>query len=95
MAKPNTMGYTHLSRQWNGIGSIHLSSGCQKITVQDDDEEEVLLTTSGLKSRQDKMYHGSIKSLPYDLEDDVKGIRIFPKHGCVKHCATSNSYVCP
>jgi hypothetical protein len=95
MAKPNTMGYTHLSRQWNGIGSIFLSSGCQKITVQDDDEEEVLLTTSGTKSRQDQVYHGSIKSLPYDLEDDVKGIRIFPKYGCVKHCATSNSYVCP
>jgi hypothetical protein len=76
------------------VDSIQMSSGCHSITVEDDDEEEVLLTTSGLKSRQDVTYHQSIPSLPYDLAEDVSGIRIRAKTGCLQHCGKSNN-VCP
>jgi hypothetical protein len=80
------MADTHL--QWRppkgcrgDMNSISISSGCAKVNIIDDDDG------SWGKHRQDKVIKSSISDLPYDLEDDVWGLDMYPKKTCcVKNC---------
>jgi len=60
------------------MNSIKISSGCKKVNIIDDD---------GSWHQQNKMITSSISDLPYDLEDDVFALDIYPnKNCCVKNC---------
>jgi len=56
------------------ISSFKLSGDCKKVKVYDDDLEL-------LQGAQDKYYTGNAKSLPNDLNDDIRAVKIYP-NGC-------------
>jgi len=105
-ANPGTRRHQHGDYwHWSGLSSWDLHSismgwGCKGYLVQDDDEEEeeeeVLLAASAgsFKSAQDVYYDHSVDDLPWDLQADVRGIKIYPKQGCVKHCSGATNK-CP
>jgi hypothetical protein len=63
------------------MNSIKISSGCKKVNIIDDDDG------SWGKHQQDVEITSSMDDLPYDLEDDVWGLDIYPNSGCcVKNC---------
>jgi hypothetical protein len=81
--------WTLSSSQNNNVDSVSMSYHCKEYKVLDDDEEEELIETSAhtSKSAQHITYGQSIRELPYDLAEDVKGIHIYPKTDCcVKNC---------
>lgn len=84
------------TQYFGGQGSynIHgftLGAGCAKVLVYDNDEEEEeeeLLQelegtgTAAKKSAQNVYYYSSQSSLPYDLNNDVRGFQVWPKQNC-------------
>jgi hypothetical protein len=97
---PNYIGYQKLfaltagqtCKYWKKdlyVSSLEISPGCQKVWVEDDDEEEgAELLEAGSKGQQNKEFTSSQASLDDDLVNDIAQYRLFNK-GYTNHASCS------